>query len=48
MEKDNFIKLLERDSPEEILDYIKRHGKKSKSVAALIFYDDQEETKVSE
>ena len=46
MEKDNFIKLLERDSPEEILDYVKKHGKKPKSVSALIFYEDENDTKV--
>ena len=37
MEKDNFIELLKRNSPNEILDFIKRKGKKKKSIDPLIF-----------
>ena len=41
MEKDNFIELLRRDSPNEILEFIKRKGKKKKSINPLKFYDDK-------
>lgn len=41
MEKDNFIELLKRNSPNEILDFIKRKGKKKKSINPLIFKDNK-------
>lgn len=41
MEKDNFIELLKRNSANEILDYIKRKGKKKKSINPLKFIDNK-------
>lgn len=40
MKKDNFIKLLERNSPKEILEFVKRYGKKPKSINPIYFFDD--------
>lgn len=39
MEKSNFIELLQRNSPKEILDFIKNKGKEPKSIDPLIFYE---------
>lgn len=38
LRKENFTKILHRNSPEEILEYVKRHGKKPKSVCPIVFY----------
>ena len=39
MKKENFLELLKRNSPKEILDFISRKGKTKKSVNALVFFD---------
>ena len=39
MKKENFIELLKRDSPNEILEFIKSKGKRKKSIEPLIFED---------
>ena len=47
LKRENFTRLLHRNNPDEILEYIKRHGKKPKSVCPLIFYDEQKDDKSS-
>ena len=42
MKKEDFINLLKRDSPNEILDFIKRKGKKRKKINPLIFFNDND------
>lgn len=37
MKKEDFIELLKRDSANEILEFIKRKGKRKKSIEPLIF-----------
>ena len=39
MKKEDFIELLKRDSANEILEFIKRKGKRKKSIEPLIFED---------
>ena len=40
MKKEDFIDLLKRDSPNEILEFIKKKGKKKKIIDALIFFNE--------
>ena len=40
MEKENFINLLNRKSPKEIMDFLKAKGKGPKSVCPITFYDE--------
>ena len=42
MKKENFIELLKIDSPNEILDFIKRKGKKKKSVNPIVFKNEDD------
>lgn len=39
MKKENFLDLLKRNSPAEILDFISKKGKKKKNVNAITFFD---------
>ena len=41
MKKEDFLELLKRDSPNEILEFIKRKGKKRKYIEPLIFLDNK-------
>lgn len=41
MTNETFIELLKRNDPTEILEFIKRNGKKPKSVNPLIFEDEE-------
>lgn len=40
MKKESFLQLLMRDSPEEINEIIRKHGKGPKMVNAITFLDD--------
>ncbi len=41
MQKSSFIELLQRNSPEEILEFLKNKGKKRKCIDPLVFYTDK-------
>lgn len=38
MKKDNFISLLQRNSPKEIVEFVKSKGKKGKPVNPIYFF----------
>lgn len=40
MDKEQFIQLLQRNDPQEILDHIKKNGKKPKGVSPFTLLDD--------
>ena len=42
MKKEDFLELLKRDSPEEILEFIKRKGKKKKAVNPIVFKNEDD------